>query len=77
MSINVKGTIERKEMGTGTWALVSDDGTTYEIYKGASKDLLKPGQKVSVVGQVKADVMTLAMIGPVLEVQSFDVISFD
>jgi cytochrome c-type biogenesis protein CcmE len=77
MSINVTGTIERKEMGTGTWALVTDDGTTYEIYRGASKDLLKPGQKVNVVGQIKEDVMTLAMIGSVLEVKSFDVISSD
>lgn len=75
MSINVTGTIQRNEMGAGTWALVGDDGTTYEILKGASKDLLKPGQKVSVVGQVKQDVMTFAMIGPVLEVQSFDVIN--
>ena len=75
MSINVTGTIERKEMGTGTWALVADNGTTYEIFRGASKDLLKPGQKVSIIGQVKEDIMTLAMIGPVLEVQSFDVIS--
>ncbi len=75
MSINVTGTIQRKEMGTGTWALVTDDGTTYEIHRGASKDLLIPGQKVNVVGQVKEDVMTFAMIGPVLEVKSFDVIS--
>ncbi len=75
MSINVTGTIQRNEMGAGTWALVSDDGTTYEILRGASKDLLKPGQKVSVVGQVKEDVMTFAMIGPVLEVQSFEVIN--
>ena len=77
MSINVTGTIERKEMGTGTWALVADNGTTYEIFRGASKDLLKPGQKVSVVGQVKEDIMTLAMIGPVLEVKTFEVISSD
>lgn len=77
MSINVTGTIERKDIGTGAWALVSDDGTTYEILRGASKDLLKPGQKVSVVGQVKEDIMTLATIGPVLEVKSFEVVSSD
>jgi hypothetical protein len=77
MSINVTGTIERKDIGVGAWALVSDDGTTYEILRGASKDLLKPGQKVSVVGQVKEDIMTAATIGPVLEVKSFDVISSD
>ncbi|KJH73289.1 DUF5818 domain-containing protein [Aliterella atlantica] len=77
MSITVTGTIERKPMGPGAWALVADDGTTYEIQGGASKDLLKPGQKVKVEGQVKKDVMTFAMIGPVLEVKSFEVISSD
>ena len=46
MSITVTGTIERSDMGTGTWTLVTDSGKTYEIYKGAAKELLKSGQKV-------------------------------
>jgi len=33
-------------MGAGTWAVVTDDGVTYEVHKGAPKELLKPGQKV-------------------------------
>lgn len=77
MSITVIGTIERSDMGTGTWALVTDDGDTYEIHKGADKDLLKVGQKVKIQGQVREDVMTLSMIGPVLEVKSFEVVSSD
>lgn len=77
MSIKVKGTIERKNIGPGTWALVSDEGETYEIYQGAPADLLKAGQKVKVKGQVRDDVMTMAMIGPVLEVKSFEVIASD
>ncbi|MGE5657548.1 MAG: hypothetical protein ACM37W_13165 [Actinomycetota bacterium] len=76
MSITVKGAIERKGFGPGTWALVSEDGTTYEL-KEAPSDLRKSGLKVSVKGEVRKDVMTLAMIGPVLEVQSFDVIEGD
>jgi len=76
MSITVTGTIQRSDMGAGTWAL-TDDGVTYEVHKGAPKDLLKPGQKVKVQGQVREDVMTFAMIGPVLEVKSFEVISSD
>lgn len=73
MSITVTGTIQRRDIGPGTWALVTDDGTTYEIYRGAAKELLKSGQKVKVSGQVREDIMTAAMIGPVLEVKSFEV----
>ncbi|MBW4686183.1 MAG: hypothetical protein KME40_14060 [Komarekiella atlantica HA4396-MV6] len=77
MSITVTGTIERRDIGPGTWALLTDEGVTYEILKGADKNLLKAGQKAKVKGQVREDVMTIAMIGPVLEVKSFEVISSD
>ncbi|BCL33594.1 hypothetical protein [Nostoc sp. MS1] len=75
MSITVTGKIERRNLGMGAWALVSDDGVTYEILKGADKELLKAGQKAKVEGQVREDIMTIAMIGPVLEVKSFEVLS--
>jgi hypothetical protein len=77
MSITVTGTIERRQLGMGAWALVTDEGTTYEILKGADKELLKAGQKAQITGQVREDIMTIAMIGPVLEVKSFEVISSD
>ncbi|MDB9445865.1 hypothetical protein [Anabaena sp. CS-542/02] len=73
MSITVKGTIQRRDIGTGAWALVADDGRTYEILKSADKNLLQTGQTVKVTGQVREDIMTIAMIGPVLEVKSFEV----
>ncbi|MBW4509211.1 MAG: hypothetical protein KME64_22215 [Scytonematopsis contorta HA4267-MV1] len=73
MSISITGTIEKKDIGTGAWALVSDEGTTYEILRGADKNLLKVGQKAKVTGNVRQDIMTAAMIGPVLEVKSFEV----
>ena len=73
MSINVKGVIERKGLGTGTWALVTDSGETYEL-KDAPDELKKSDLKVKVEGQVRDDVMTIAMIGPVLEVKSFKVL---
>ena len=71
MSITVKGEIERKGLGPGTWALVGQDGETYEL-KDAPSELKKAGLKVSVKGEVRKDVITFAMIGPVLEVQSFE-----
>jgi hypothetical protein len=36
--------------------------------------LKQAGLKVSVKGEIRKDVMTFAMIGPVLEVQSFEAI---
>jgi len=74
MSLTIEGTIQRSSMGTGTWALVTHDGSTYEILKGAPRELLQAGLQVKAKGQVREDVMTLAMIGPVLEVKSFEVI---
>ncbi len=73
MSINVTGVIERKGLGPGTWALVTDSGETYEL-KNAPDELKKANLKVKVEGQVRDDVMTFAMIGPVLEVKSFNVL---
>ena len=73
MSINVTGVIERKGLGPGTWALVSDSGETYEL-KDAPAELKKADLKVKVEGQVRDDVMTFAMIGPILEVKSFKVL---
>jgi hypothetical protein len=72
MSITVKGTVEKSNMGSGTWALVTDGGETYEIHHNAPDGLLKNGQQVEVKGKVRDDVMSIAMIGPVLEVKSFE-----
>lgn len=69
--MKVQGKIEHKGFGTGTWALVTDD-KTYEL-KDPPPDLQKKGLKVEVEGEIREDVMTMAMIGPVLEVQSFEV----
>lgn len=71
MNITVTGIIERKGLGSGTWALVSD-GKTYELHK-PPKELQKSGLKVTVAGQIREDIMTLAMIGPVLEIDSFEI----
>ena len=73
MSIQVEGTIERKGFGAGTWALVSTSGEIYELYQSPDQ-LNKQGLKVKVSAIPRDDVMTVAMIGPVVEVQSFQVL---
>ena len=73
MSIEVKGTIDRQGFGPGTWALVTESGETYELHA-LPGELKHSGLKVKVSGQIKKDAMTFAMIGPVLEVQGFEVL---
>lgn len=73
MSMTVTGTVERQGMGSGTWALTSEEGQSYELHN-APRELKQSGLKVKVEGQIREDVMTLAMIGPVLEVKSFEVL---
>ncbi|MEQ9001452.1 MAG: hypothetical protein RID53_33750 [Coleofasciculus sp. B1-GNL1-01] len=72
MSINVTGKIEHKDIGMGAWALVADSGETYEL-QDAPDELQQSNLNVKVQGEVREDVMTTAMIGPVLQVQSFEV----
>lgn len=71
--ITVTGTIEKKGFGFGTWALVTEDGTTYEL-KDPPSELQQSGIKAEIRGQVRKDVMTIAMIGAVLEIESFEIV---
>jgi hypothetical protein len=71
--ITVIGGIERKGFGTGAWALVAEDGTTYELLD-CPRDLRQVGLHVKVQGTLNDDVMTLAMIGKVLNVNSFEIL---
>jgi hypothetical protein len=75
MTITVTGKIERRNIGLGAWAFVTDEGITYEIPKSTDKNLLKSGQTAKITGNVREDVMTTAMIGSVLEVHSFELIT--
>lgn len=76
MSIKVTGTIERKGLGPGTWALVTEAGVTYEL-KDVAPELCKTGLHAEITGEVRKDIMTFAMIGPVLEVKSFELLNSD
>ncbi|WP_036481706.1 DUF5818 domain-containing protein [Myxosarcina sp. GI1] len=68
--MTVTGKIEKKGFGFGTWALVTDDGTTYEL-KDPPEELKQESIRVEIEGKTREDVMTIAMIGPVLEIESY------
>ncbi|MDJ0718828.1 MAG: hypothetical protein QNJ54_32145 [Prochloraceae cyanobacterium] len=73
MSITVTGKVEQSEIGIDTWALVTEEGETYELMD-PPEQLCQSRTKVKVEGQVRDDVMTIAAIGPVLQINSFEVL---
>ncbi|MEM8720590.1 MAG: DUF5818 domain-containing protein [Cyanobacteria bacterium P01_G01_bin.39] len=71
--MTVTGTVSKKGFGFGTWALSTEDGTTYEL-KDPASELQQEGIKVEITGKIREDVMTMAMIGSVLEVESYKIL---
>ncbi|NEP17448.1 MAG: hypothetical protein F6J97_11160 [Leptolyngbya sp. SIO4C1] len=70
----VTGTVHWVEMGAFVWALAAEDGTQYQLY-GDTAELEQENLKAKVEGQIREDLVTTSMIGPVLEVQSYEILS--
>ncbi len=73
MNIKIAGTVEYIDIGTGTWAIVTDTDEQYEIWKPAPEAILKEGLKVTVTGKIRDDVMSFAAIGDVIEIEDFQI----
>ena len=72
--ITVTGLVEKKDIGMGVWALVGEDGKTYELLS-CPKELRQAGLKVTISGAIDDQVMTAAAIGSVLAISSFEKLS--
>jgi predicted transcriptional regulator len=75
MDIEIVGTITQSDLGMGTWTLVSEGNITYEIMQPVDSALLKEGLRVKARGKLRPDVMTMAMVGEVVQVSSFDILN--
>ncbi|MCC6747064.1 MAG: hypothetical protein IT371_05350 [Deltaproteobacteria bacterium] len=68
-----RGTVRRNDLGGGAWTLISEQGVVYQL-KGGGKDLLRDGVRAEVKGRLAAEQMGIAMVGEILEVQSYQVL---
>jgi hypothetical protein len=71
MKVKLTGQVKWNDIGMGTWSFISDSGETYELLD-PSADLTRSQGKVKVEGVIRDDIMTTSMIGPVLEVTTFE-----
>jgi hypothetical protein len=68
--LTLTGKVEKRGFGFGVWALVCADGAVYELQSPPSA-LCQLSGPVWIQGRILENVMTLAMIGPVLQVEAF------
>jgi hypothetical protein len=74
MNIEIVGTIEYIDIGTGTWAIATDTDEQYEICQPVPEAILQEGLKVKVMAKVRDDVFTMAAIGDVIEIEDFQIL---
>lgn len=65
--VNVTGTVKRFELEGGFFAIAGDDGVTYNPIN-LAENLRVDGQRVHFRGRVRDDMMSIHMVGPLVEI---------
>jgi hypothetical protein len=68
--MKLTGRVVYRDLEGGVWVLEGDDGRTYQL-AGGDRKIKKDGQRVEIEGEVARDLMTIAMVGPVLNVATY------
>ncbi|AMA08149.1 DUF5818 domain-containing protein [Picosynechococcus sp. PCC 73109] len=61
------GRIAHQSLGVGVWVLETAAGVNYEL-RDLPQVYQQPGLKVTVTGEVLADTVSVAMVGPIFAV---------
>ena len=69
--LTLTGVIKKLNIGVGTWTLKAD-GQIYELKK-LPLEFKHEGLEAEITGKVLDGVMSMAMVGPIFEVQSIEV----
>lgn len=67
--IRIEGTVHLLGVEGGCWQLAADDGETYELRRDqAPAEILVDGATVTVLARRRADLMSLCMVGQIIDV---------
>ena len=66
------GTVQRTDLEGGHWTLVTDQGVVYQLVGG--KQMPRDGVRVEVEGRIAEGQMGIAMVGDLLEVDSYRIL---
>jgi cob(I)alamin adenosyltransferase len=68
--VKISGQVKFRDIETGVWVLVGDDGQTY-LLDGGDRKIKKDGSRIEADGTVDNDSLTSAMVGPRFVVKSY------
>ena len=68
--MKVTGKVAFKDLETGVWVLEGDDGKTYQL-AGGDRKLKKAGARIEAEGDLDADAVGFAMVGPKFVVKTY------
>jgi hypothetical protein len=66
------GTVRKSPLGA--WTIEADGGTVYELAQPVDRRLLQTGLRVKLTGKPRPDLMSMHMVGTILEVVHFEAI---
>ena len=68
--MKISGQVKFRDIETGVWTLVADDGTTY-LLDGGDRKIKKDGSRIEADGTVDNESLGIAMVGPRFVVKSY------
>ena len=68
--MKISGQVKFRDIETGVWTLVGDDGTTY-LLDGGDRKIKKDGSRIEADGTVDDKSLGIAMVGPRFVVKSY------
>jgi hypothetical protein len=68
-TFRVSGSVRRVNLEGGCWGFDAEDGRCFELSRaGAPGGLLVDGKRATLTLRIRPDLMSLCMIGPIVEV---------
>jgi cob(I)alamin adenosyltransferase len=68
--MKISGQVKSRNIETGVWVLVGDDGETY-LLDGGDRKIEKDGMRIEADGTVDDESLTTAMVAPRFVVKSY------
>ncbi len=71
----IEGTLEYLDIEMGCWVVTDNQGVHYELHGPLADQIKRPeniGQKIRISGQIRRDLASICMVGPIFEVTAYE-----
>jgi len=71
----IEGTLEYLDIEMGCWVVTDNQGVHYELHGPLADQIKRPeniGKKIRISGQIRRDLASVCMVGPIFEVTAYE-----